>query len=144
MRPSVIVDPTQLTLSDRIAIADANYGRDFGWHVLSDCDEPLATLTDPQFAELSWTAYTVTPVDSHTITQTKGFWYPDCHRIRNISYPDFVVETFGHYDAETNRATIRLDYINVDFTWSDRLRDPLWFFRRWFKHTYHSETGRTT
>ena len=133
MRPSVIVNPTQLTLSDRIAIVDADYGRDFGWHVLSERDEPLAILTGAQYADMFWNAYLVTPLDGHTITQTEGFWHPDCHRIRNIGYPDFVVDTFGHYDPETNRATIRFDYIKVGFTWADSFRAPLWFLRRWFK-----------
>jgi len=127
------VDPAQLTLSDRIAIAEASYGRDFGWHVLSNRDEPLATLTDPQYAEMFWNSYIVTPLKGHVITQTEDFWYPDCHRIRNIGYPEIVVDTFGHYDAETNRATIRADYINVYFTRTDRLRAPLWFLRRWLK-----------
>lgn len=125
------MDPFQLSLSDRIAIVESNYGREFGWYVLSDCDEPLATLTNPQFADMFWTAYTVTPVDGQTITQTERFWNEDCHRIRNIGYPDFVLESFGHYDSETNCATIRFDYINVDFAWSNWLRAPLWSFWRW-------------
>ena len=127
------MDQTRLTLSDRIAIAEASYGRDFGWHVLSDHDEPLATLTDPQYADMFWNAYIVTPLNDHTITQTEDFWHPACHRIRNIAYPDFVVDTFGRYDSETNRATIRFDYICVDFTWADRLRAPLWFLRHWLR-----------
>ncbi|PHQ34000.1 hypothetical protein CEE69_16990 [Rhodopirellula bahusiensis] len=127
------MDPTQLTFSDRFAIVDANYGREFGWHVLSDSDEPIATLTDPQFADMFWTAYTLTPVDGHAVTQSEGFWHPDCHRIRNLGFPNFIVDTFGHYDPETNRVTIRFDYINVDFTWPDRFLAPLWFLRRWFK-----------
>jgi hypothetical protein len=126
------LEPTQLSFSDRIAIADASYGRDFGWHLLSARDEPLATLTDPQFADMFWTTYIVTPLDGHAITQTEGFWHPDCHRIRNIRYPNFVVDTFGHYDAETSRATVRFDYIKLDFKWTDILRAPLWFLRHWF------------
>ena len=55
------MNPTQLTLSDRIAIVDADYGRDFGWHVLSERDEPLAILTDAQYADMFWNAYLVTP-----------------------------------------------------------------------------------
>ena len=125
------MDPSQLSFSDRIIIAEANYGRDFGWHVLSDRAEPLATLTDPRSVDMGWNAYIVTPLDDHTFTQTEGFWHPECHRIRNIAYPDFVVDTYGHYDPETNRATIRFDCINVNFTWADRLRAPLWFFRQW-------------
>ena len=133
MRPAEIVDSPQLSLTDRITIADASYGREFGWHVLSNRDEPLATLTDPRYADMFWTSYIVTPLDGHEVTQTEDFWFPDCHRIRNIGYPNFVVEIFGNFDPQTSRATIRLDYINVDFTWADRLRAPLWFLRRWFK-----------
>lgn len=128
---TIIADPMQLSHTERIAIANANYGRDYGWHVLSECDEPLATLTDPQYAEMFWTSYLVTPLDGHIATQTKAFWYPDCHRIRNIRYPAFVVNTFGHFDPKTNRATIRFDYLNVEFNWTDFLRSPLWCLRSW-------------
>ncbi|MFK7821590.1 MAG: hypothetical protein AB8G99_22955 [Planctomycetaceae bacterium] len=121
--------PTQLPLSDRIAIADA----DFGWQVLSASDKPLATLTNPQCAEMFLTSYIVTPLDGYTVAQSEDFWYPNCHRIRNIGYPDFVVDTFGHFNPQTNRATLRFAYINVDFNWADRLCAPMWFLRRWFK-----------
>ena len=131
--PAGIVDSLQLSRTERIAIADASYGREFGWHVLSDRDEPLATLTDPRFADMFWTSYIVTPLDGKAVAQTEEFWFPDCHRIRNIGYPDFVVEIFGKFDPRTDRATIRFDYINVEFTWADRLRSPLWFLQRWFK-----------
>jgi hypothetical protein len=128
-----IVDPSQFSLSDRIAIANANYGRDFGWHVLSGLGEPLAALTDHHDVDMFWSSYVVAPLDGHTSTLTEGFWNRDCHRIRSIKYPNFVVETFGHFDPQTTRATIRAGYINVSFTWFDRVRSPWWFFRRWLK-----------
>ena len=56
------MDTPQLSLTDRITIADASYGREFGWHVLSDRDEPLATLTAPRYADMFWTSYIVTPL----------------------------------------------------------------------------------
>lgn len=128
-----IVDPSQFSLSDRIAIANANYGRDFGWHVLSGLGEPLAALTDHHDVDMFWSSYVVTPLDGHTSTLTEGFWNRDCHRIRNIKYPKFVAETFGHFDPQTTRATIRAGYIHVSFTRLDRVRSPWWFFRRWLK-----------
>ena len=121
---------SQLSLADRMAIVDADYGRDFGWHVLSSNGEPVAMLTDCAAADMFWNSYLVTPLTDHTSILTEGFWHPDCHRIRNIRYPDFVIETFGHLDTDSNRVTLRSTYIKIDFTWLDRARAPLWFLRR--------------
>ena len=117
--------PHSLSLADRKRIVDANYGRDFGWHVLSPADIALATLSE--WKDIS---YLVTPLDGHHETLTADFWYPDCHRLRNLSYPEFIVDVFGHLHSETNRVTFRYDYICVDFGWLDHLRSPLWFLLR--------------
>ena len=78
---------TTLPLSDRIAIADANYGRDFGWHVLSTRDAPLATLTEHQYVDMFWTSYLVTSLDENSVTQTNDFWRSASHRIRTFAIP---------------------------------------------------------
>ena len=123
---------SQLPLADRMAIVDADFGRDFGWYVLSSDDQPLAALTESVSAEMFWNSYLVTPLAGHDVTLTEAFWYPDSQRIRNIRYPNFVVETFGHFDCESNRVTLRSTNINVEFSWLERLRAPLWFLRRSF------------
>ena len=124
----------KLSLRQRIEIVEANYGREWGWEVLSEEDEPLATLTEPgapdAYDGMFWTSYIITPINKNDQTQTEEFWYPDCHRIRSIRYPSYIVDTFGHYNPERNRATIRFDYILVSFNWIDRVRAPLWF---WFR-----------
>ena len=121
---------SQLSLADRMAIVVANFGRDFGWHVLSSDDEPLAALTECTSVDMFWNSYLVTPLAGHTATLTESFWHPDRHNIRNIRYPNFIVQAFGHFDCESNRVTLRSTYISVDFSWLERLRAPLWFLRR--------------
>ncbi|WP_146390361.1 hypothetical protein [Allorhodopirellula solitaria] len=121
----------KLSLSDRLSIVDADYGRDFGWHVLSPAGDPVAKLSDPEFTDTFWTSYVVTPIAGQDETLTAAFWSVDCHRIRNIAFPCCLVDTFGHFNIATRRVTLRSAYIRVQFSWFDRIRKPLWFVRRW-------------
>ena len=124
----------QFSFIDRKRIVDANDGRDFGWHVLSIDDAPLATLTDCRWAEMFWDSYLVTPVGDHAETLTADFWYPDCHRLRSLEFPEIVVDVFGHFDAGSNSVTLRGGYHKVKFSWLDRLRSPVWFARHFWNH----------
>lgn len=119
------------SLADRKRIVDANYGRDFGWHVLSHSGEPIAELRDAQAgSEMFWTRYQVIPLYGHTEVLTESFWYPECQRLSNIAFPNFIVSTFGRFDPASNRVDLRSTYIPVDFKWLDWLRSPRWMLRR--------------
>jgi hypothetical protein len=45
----------------RLALFEANYGREFGWFVEKD-GVVLAALTDPRFEDMFWYSYDVEPV----------------------------------------------------------------------------------
>lgn len=119
------------SLADRKRIVDANYGRDFGWHVRSKSDEPIAELRDAQAgSEMFWTSYQVIPLSGHNEVHTESFWYPDCQRISNIAFPHFILSTFGRFDPASCRVELRSTHIPVDFKWVDWLRSPRWMVRR--------------
>ena len=103
----------KLSKADQRRIIEANYGRDFGWNVLSSTDTPIATLTDCRWFDMFWDSYLVTPLGGHDETLTTQFWYPDCHFLQNIEFPSVTVEAFGRLDEETNRAVLRCAYYNA-------------------------------
>ena len=126
--------PRNECLRQRIAILESNEGRNSGWFVLSPSNEPIATLTDCCcWVEMFWDSFLVTPLDGHDETLTHAFWYPACHQLRNIEFPNYETEVFGHFEPESNRVTLRFAYIPVNFNWLDRLRAPHWFLRQFLR-----------
>jgi len=115
--------------SERIAIAESCYGRDYGWTVESPDGESLADLVECRTEEMFWDSYRVIPAAAHPETLTVEFWYPDCHRFRNRHFRNYTIDSFGHFDATSSRVTLRSLYLNAIPTLLDKLRSPI----RWYR-----------
>ncbi len=66
-----------LSYSERLRIWETNFGRDMGW-LLEQHGETIALLTEPEWAEMFWVSYHITPLtqDPELLLQmqTKAFW----------------------------------------------------------------------
>ena len=107
-----------LSCRERISIAHSNFGRNAGWIVESTDGKQVAELCDRQWIDMFWDSYRIVPIDP--VTLTAGFW-TSSFTCRNRWFPQFTVEPFGQFDADTQRLRVRGLYIHTRLTALDRL-----------------------
>jgi len=121
----------------------SNYGRNCGWFV-EGRGQRLATLTEPQWAEMFWTSYLITPLteDPTALARlaTPEFWWGEDVPFRNREFDFMAPFALGAgAGPAAGRIAMRGLYFNVGLTWLD----PAWlFYERFFPKKTCCPTSR--
>jgi hypothetical protein len=124
----------------RLRVVASNYGRDFGWYV--ECDgQQVATLTDPQWADMFWTSYAYAPVAGATAGRhdldSLGFWLRDDLIFRSREFDLVVPGAFAALGGpQSGRISMRGLYFSPRISFVDRML--LW----WRRRRWQSAKGR--
>ena len=108
----------------RLALARSNWGRDSDWFV-EVRGQRVALLTDPQWAEMFWVSYLITPLTEdpavRTLMETPDFWWSEDVEFRNRALDLVAPFAFGSQaGASTDRIAMRGLYFSPRLTWTDQ------------------------
>lgn len=120
----------------RLQVVRSNWGRDLGWFVELQ-GQRVALLTDPQWADMFWVSYLITPLTDdpgvRALLEKPEFWWSEDVRFRSRGI-DFVAPfAFGAgAGPSSGRIAMRGLYFVPRLTWFDRV---ILFYERLFpKH----------
>jgi hypothetical protein len=107
-------------MNRRLEILATNYGRNAGWFVELN-DRRVAILTDPEFFDMFWESYHVTPLttdatESQRILTDRKWWLENRLVFRNRKFDEIADLAFpaGDVFTESGRIIMRGLYLVID------------------------------
>ncbi len=112
----------------RQEICQSDFAREAGWWV-EENGRCLARLSDPQYADMFWVSYAITPLSGdpaeRAVILSEEFWRDRQLRFRSIEFNKYAENAFPaviHPLADPGRVTMRALYLIVEPpAWWERL-----------------------